>query len=341
MPKRPNVPAAIRAAPTCARAAHTARSIAPGRQTVCVAAPPNAAMTPNGAGQGSASCSAIPCAQTACRKASSRRPRSWTTSSRTGVTGAFWDEQNWQPLCKAATTEKERVIGGIHDKPSVAPRAGQARLRLRRRTPSPPRHVLLCSSISGKSVTARSAIQLSTVYACVRVIAETVASLPLNVFEATDKGEGGLHGVSADPWRDPRPSFHGKRCFPTCLVGQLVLPDPPHRAQRHRRPVPAAARPHGGRPRQRSMLYHQRGPHGTPRPTDVLHIPGLGFDGVMGYSPIALEKSAVGLSIAAEEYWIGLREARFDAPRSIFSSILRESWNGLFGGFQRPSSKSP
>ena len=37
-------------------------------------------------------------------------------------------------------------------------------------------------------------------------------------------------------------------------------------------------------------------------PTDVLHIPGLGFDGVMGYSPIALEKSAVGLSIAAEEY---------------------------------------
>ena len=40
------------------------------------------------------------------------------------------------------------------------------------------------SSISGKSVTARSAIQVSTVYACVRVIAETVASLPLNVFEA-------------------------------------------------------------------------------------------------------------------------------------------------------------
>ena len=35
---------------------------------------------------------------------------------------------------------------------------------------------------------ARSAIQLSTVYACVRVIAETVASLPLNVFETTDKG---------------------------------------------------------------------------------------------------------------------------------------------------------
>ena len=34
----------------------------------------------------------------------------------------------------------------------------------------------------------------------------------------------------------------------------------------------------------------------------MLHIPGLGFDGVMGYSPIALEKAAIGLGIAAEEY---------------------------------------
>ncbi len=34
---------------------------------------------------------------------------------------------------------------------------------------------------SGKAVTAQTAIQLSTVYACVRVISETVASLPLGV----------------------------------------------------------------------------------------------------------------------------------------------------------------
>ena len=44
------------------------------------------------------------------------------------------------------------------------------------------------SSGAGKSVTAQSAIQLTTVYACVRVIAETVASLPLGVFETTEEG---------------------------------------------------------------------------------------------------------------------------------------------------------
>ncbi len=37
-------------------------------------------------------------------------------------------------------------------------------------------------------------------------------------------------------------------------------------------------------------------------PTDVLHIPGSGFDGLVGYSPIAMAKNAVGLAIATEEY---------------------------------------
>ena len=39
------------------------------------------------------------------------------------------------------------------------------------------------TSLAGKSVTPTSAIQVSAVYACVRVIAETVASLPLHVYE--------------------------------------------------------------------------------------------------------------------------------------------------------------
>ena len=38
------------------------------------------------------------------------------------------------------------------------------------------------------------------------------------------------------------------------------------------------------------------------RPSDVLHIPGLGFDGLVGYSPIAMAKNAIGLAIATEEY---------------------------------------
>lgn len=44
------------------------------------------------------------------------------------------------------------------------------------------------SSVSGKTVNPRNTVQVSTVYACVRVIAETIASLPVSVYEDTGSG---------------------------------------------------------------------------------------------------------------------------------------------------------
>ena len=77
----------------------------------------------------------------------------------------------------------------------------------------------------------------------------------------------------------------------------------------------------------------------TLKPEDVLHIPGLGFDGVVGYSPIALEKSAIGLSIAAEEYGSkffsnGARPSGILVhPNTVKDpSALRASWNAAFTG---------
>lgn len=75
------------------------------------------------------------------------------------------------------------------------------------------------------------------------------------------------------------------------------------------------------------------------RPTDVLHIPGLGFDGLVGYSPIAMAKNAIGLAIATEEFG-----AKFFANGAAPSGVLehpgtikdpskvREAWMGQFGG---------
>ena len=74
-------------------------------------------------------------------------------------------------------------------------------------------------------------------------------------------------------------------------------------------------------------------------PADVLHIPGLGFDGLVGYSPIAMAKNAIGLAIAAEEYG-----SKFYANGAAPSGVLehpgtlkdpgrvRESWQATFGG---------
>ena len=74
-------------------------------------------------------------------------------------------------------------------------------------------------------------------------------------------------------------------------------------------------------------------------PEQVLHIPGLGYDGIEGYSPLAMAKNAVGLAIATEEYG-----AKFFANDAAPGGVLehpgvlknpdkvRESWNKLFRG---------
>ena len=75
------------------------------------------------------------------------------------------------------------------------------------------------------------------------------------------------------------------------------------------------------------------------QPSDVLHIPGLGFDGLVGYSPIAMAKNAIGMAIACEEYG-----AKFFANGAAPGGVLehpgtikdpqrvRESWQSTFGG---------
>ena len=77
------------------------------------------------------------------------------------------------------------------------------------------------------------------------------------------------------------------------------------------------------------------------KPSDVLRVPGLGFDGLVGYSPIAMAKNAIGLAIATEEYG-----AKFFANSTTPGGILeypgtvkdpdcvRDSWNRGFSGSQ-------
>ena len=73
--------------------------------------------------------------------------------------------------------------------------------------------------------------------------------------------------------------------------------------------------------------------------SEVLHIPGLGFDGLVGYSPIAMAKNAIGLSIATEEYGSKFF-ANGAAPGGVLEhpgtlknpARVRESWNQAFGG---------
>ena len=207
------------------------------------------------------------------------------------------------------------------------------------------------SSAAGKSVTASTAIQMSTVYACVRVIAETIASLPLHVYQ--NQGEGSakalehpLYPILHDEPNSEMTSFVWRETMLAHLLlwgnaycqiirsgrSQILglYPLLPDRMEVDRDSKTGA------------LIYTYTTTEGnavTLKPSDVLHIPGLGFDGIMGYSPIALEKNAIGLGIAAEEYGStffknGARPSGvLTHPNTVRDpKRLRDNWNATYGG---------
>ena len=203
---------------------------------------------------------------------------------------------------------------------------------------------------SGKSVNARSAIQVSAVYACVRVIAETVASLPLAVYEQDEAGshkalDHPLYRILHDEPNPEMTSFVWREAMLTHLLlwgnaysqilrsgrGNIIglYPLLPERMEVDRGDK-------GG------LTYTYTTTNGQTvrlRPEDVLHIPALGFDGVMGHSPIAVERNAVGLAIAAEEFgskFFGngaTPSGILTHPNTVKNpKALRESWMEAYGG---------
>lgn len=71
----------------------------------------------------------------------------------------------------------------------------------------------------------------------------------------------------------------------------------------------------------------------------MLHIPGLGFDGLIGYSPIAMAKNAIGMSLATEEYGAsffanGANPGGVLEHPGVIKDIQRvkDSWNTAYQG---------
>ena len=205
------------------------------------------------------------------------------------------------------------------------------------------------TSTSGKAVNPSSAIQVSAVYACVRVIAETIASLPFHVYETTESGsrkatEHPLYRIIHDEPNSEMTSFILRE---TMLSHLLLYGNAYCQIIRTGRDKVASLYPllpdHMEVDRDASgrLTYTYTTSDGKRwllDSRDVLHIPGLGFDGIMGYSPIALEKSAIGLGIAAEEYGSkffsnGARPSGIlTHPNTVKDpAALRASWNAAYG----------
>ena len=213
-------------------------------------------------------------------------------------------------------------------------------------------------STSGKRVNERSSMQMTAVYSCVRILSEAVAGLPLHFYRYTDNGgkekaaDHPLYFLLHDEPNPEMTSFVFREALMTHLLlwgnaysqiirngkGEVIALYPlmPDRMNVERD--------------SKGQLYYEytvsmddaptvKGSMVILPPSEVMHIPGLGFDGLVGYSPIAMAKNAIGMAIACEEYG-----AKFFANGAQPSGVLehpgtlkdparvRESWQSTFGG---------
>ena len=216
----------------------------------------------------------------------------------------------------------------------------------------------LGSTTSGKAVTERSAMQMTAVYSCVRILAEAVAGLPLHLYRYTDNGgkEKALdHPLYLLLHDEPNPEMSSFVFRETLMTHLLLWGNAYAQVIRNGKNEVVALYPlmpnkmSVDRDENGKLYYtYYRGQDEairnkefavTLQPSDVLHIPGLGFDGLVGYSPIAMAKNAIALAIATEEYG-----AKFFANGAAPSGVLehpgtikdptkvREAWMSQFGG---------
>ena len=220
-------------------------------------------------------------------------------------------------------------------------------------------NVLFGGTSSGKNVNERTAMRVTAVYSCVRILSEAIASLPLHLYKQIDKG-GKEKAINHPLYKllhdEPNPemtSFVFRETLMSHLLlwgnayaqiirngkGQIIALYPlmPNRMSVDRDP--------NGRIYYTYSVNDSDNPKlrklGQIRMTkdEIFHIPALGFDGLVGYSPIAMAKNAIGMALATEEYG-----AKFFANGASPSGVLehpgnikdptklRESWNSLFQG---------
>ncbi len=212
---------------------------------------------------------------------------------------------------------------------------------------------------AGKPVNENTAMQMTAVYSCVRILSEAIAGLPLHVYKYNDGGnkEKDLaHPLYRLLHDEPNPEMTSF-VFRETLMGHLLLWGNAYaQVIRNARGEVVALYPlmpnkmTVDRDKDGCLYYlYQRGSGDTPSlgknsqvllsPSDVLHIPGLGFDGLVGYSPIAMAKNAIGLAIATEEYG-----AKFFANGAAPGGVLehpgtikdpqkvKDSWNSAYQG---------
>lgn len=208
------------------------------------------------------------------------------------------------------------------------------------------------NTASGRYVSDEGALKVSAVYSCVRVLTESIASLPLILYR---RGEGGskeraiehpLYTLFHDRPNKLQSSFDffEQVVVSLCLRGnayaQKILngagdvielwPLPPDKVQ-------IEVTPAG----EKKFFYHKNGVRIPFDTEEIVHFKGLSTDGIRGISPIDCARESIGVALATEEHG-----ARFfsngasptgvlEHPASLSDEAaerIRKSWEDRYAG---------
>jgi len=169
---------------------------------------------------------------------------------------------------------------------------------------------------SGVTVNEHTALRYITFYSCVRVRSESLAMLPLSVYRRRKSGKGRdeAHGhpvhdlihtapnseMTSLTWRETMNAHldASGNCYSIISTNNRgkvteLYPWPWDQVDVRRNKITGKIEYH---------IYDRGQPLDVLPPERMLHVPGLGYDGIKGYSTISLVKEYIGLGLSVSEF---------------------------------------
>ncbi|WP_039756490.1 phage portal protein [Chromobacterium haemolyticum] len=198
-------------------------------------------------------------------------------------------------------------------------------------------------SSSGEQVTRDTALRVSAVYGCVSLIAGAIATLPVGIYQRTENGpskadhpywflfneQASENWTSAAAWEYVISAklFYGdgfaRWIRPSPVSNRVIGWEPLH---------PLSVQPF----KKDGRVLYRINPHGEPSQVldsaDILHLPSLGFDGLISPSPITYAaREAIGTALAGQRYTGRFFSdgAQFDYALKTDSKLKTDQLNAL------------
>jgi len=210
----------------------------------------------------------------------------------------------------------------------------------------------LQESVSGEPVTPATALQVAAVFACVKVLAEDVGTLPLQVYRRTADGKGKERAEDDSLYRllhlQPNPEMSSVTWRQTMMVHlglwnrhfSEIVRDPKGKPlEIWPIPNPDWVTLHRRDDKKKTLYYRVAVPGGGIKELELrqmLHVRGLSIDGYISIDVLSVARDVIGLALASQKY--AARYFRNGAePSAVLeypNKLTDEAYKRLLGSYK-------